>query len=101
MSDYLAIILIGGGSSYGRASDKETAIKNAITSLRDWDHLFVVANIETTINVYDVTGYSDCSWGNYGDKFLLGTNEATGAENEPIERKPEVVKRTTPKWKKR
>jgi len=99
-ADYLAIILIGGGSSWGRSPDKETAISNAIKSLKDWNSLFDVSDIEVTINVTDVQGYSQCSWGGHHDGWIHGTNQATG-EDEAIKRPVEVVKRQTPKLPKR
>jgi hypothetical protein len=46
MSDYLAIIYIGGGSSHGRAPDKEKAITTALKNLRDWQSLFQVSDID-------------------------------------------------------
>lgn len=98
--DYLAVILIGGGSSWGRSPDKETAIKNAIASLRDWEVYFDVSNYEATVNVIDVRGYSKCSWGGYPGGWMHGTNEATG-DDEAIKRPVEVVKRMTPKWRRR
>jgi len=96
--DYFAIILIGGGSSWGRAPDKETAIKNAVRSLRDWSVYYDVSNIEVTINVIDVTGYASVDAAAGRPNWLHGTNEATG-NYEPIERPVEVIKRTTPKWR--
>jgi hypothetical protein len=100
MADYLAVIPIGGGSSFGRAPDKEAAIKNAITGLRDWTALFDLSAKEVTINVVDVDGYGDCSWGGYPGGWLHGTNEATG-KDEAIERPIEYVKRVTPKWRRK
>src|SRR4051794_14398284 len=88
--DYLAIIPIGGGSSWGRSPDKETAIKNAITALRDWTCYYKLANTEVTINVVDVQGYGKRHWGEYPGGWLYGTNEATG-EDEPIKRSIEHV----------
>ena len=98
--DYLAIIPIGGGSSWGRAPEKEVAIKNAITSLRDWTVYYQLSNIEVTINVIDVRGYSDCSWGGHPGGYIHGTNIMTG-EDEAIKRPIEHIKRTTPKYKQR
>jgi len=100
MTDYIAIITIGGGSSWGRAPVKEVAIEQAIKSLRDWETLFEVANVEVPINVVDVEGYNHCSWGSYSGGWLRGTNEATG-EEEIIARPIEVIRRTTPNWRKR
>ena len=48
--DYLAVILIGGGSSWGRSPDKEEAIRRAIANYRDWDVYYKVANTEVIIN---------------------------------------------------
>lgn len=97
-NDYLAIIPIGGGSSWGRAPDKEAAIKRAIKSLKDWNVYFNLSNVEVTVNVIDVHGYSDCSWGAYPDGYVHGKNEATGID-EAIKRPIEHVKCTTPKWR--
>lgn len=96
-TDYLAIIPISTGSSWGRSPDKEKAIKLAIANYRDWDVYYVVANTEVIINVIDVNGYGTVAWGSTG---LYGTNEATG-EEEKIDRPIEYVKRITPKWKRR
>lgn len=98
--DYLAIIPIGGGSSWGRAPDKEAAIENAIAALRDWDVYFDVSEIDVTINVIDVQGYGSCSWGGHPGGYVHGTNEITG-NDEAIKRPVEHVMRITPKWKKR
>jgi hypothetical protein len=98
--DYLAIILIGTGSSWGRSSDKEAAIQNAIKSYRDWDCYFKVADTDVTVNVIDVQGYGDCSWGAYPGGWMYGKNEATG-EQEKVDRPVEQVTRRTPKWRAR
>jgi hypothetical protein len=96
-TDYLAIIPIGTGSSWGRASNKETAITNALRSLKDWDVYFDVSEIEVTVNVIDVQGYSTVVWDNRG---VHGTNEATG-KDEAINRHIEHVQRSTPKLKRK
>jgi hypothetical protein len=95
-TDYLAIIPIGGGSSWGRAPDREKAIEHAIKSLRDWDHLFAVANTEVTLNVVDVSPHDSVWWDNRG----LHYKDADGFTRD-LDRPIEVVKRTTPKWKRR
>jgi hypothetical protein len=95
--DYLAIIPIGTGSSWGRASSKETAIANALRSLKDWDVYFDVSEIEVTVNVIDVQGYSTVTWDSRGGH---GLNETTG-ENETINRPIEYVQRSTPKLKRK
>jgi hypothetical protein len=100
VTDYLAVILIGAGSSYGRSPDKEEAIRMALRSVSDWRGMFNVDGVEFGINVVDVSGYSSCSWGAYPKNWLWGVNEATGVD-EPIMRDVEVIKRTTPARKKR
>jgi hypothetical protein len=97
MTDYLAIIPIGGGSSWGRSPDKDKAITNAIKSLHDWTAYYKLANTEVTVNVIDVQGYGDCHWGGGG---IHGKNEATG-KDESINRPIEHFRRRTPNWKRR
>jgi len=98
--DYLAVIPVGGGSSWGRASNKEDAIKIAVSSVKDWGGLFEVSGVPVKVNVVDVSGYGDLHWGVYPDGWLRGVNEETGKE-EAIKRTVEVFDRTTPKWRKR
>lgn len=93
MSDYLAIIYIGGGSTHGRAPDKEKAITLALKYVRDWRALFEVSNIPIIVNVIDVQGYGDVSWGVGG---LEGRNEETGAY-EKIDRPVSTTTRRTPR----
>lgn len=99
-SDWLAVILIGGGSSFGRDANREKAIDLAVRHFRDWDHLFAVADREVKVNVVNVTGYSDLTWGAFPSGWLHGVNNATHAD-EPINRPVEIVVRRTPKWKRR
>jgi len=96
--DYLAIIPIGTGSSWGRSPIKETAITNAVTALKDWTVYYDLANTEVAINVVDVIGYGNCVWGGHSDGYLHGVNEVTG-KDEVINRPVERVTRMTPKWK--
>ena len=98
--DYIAIIPIGGGSSWGRSPDKETAIKNAITAYRDWQVYYEVSGTEVIVNVIDVQGYGSCSWGGYPGGYVHGRNVETGID-EAIKRPIEHVTRMTPKWKRR
>jgi len=96
--DYLAVVLIGGGSSWGRAPDKEAAIQRAMKALKDWTIYFDLSNTEVEINVIDVAGYSDCNWGGNPGGWLHGTNIKTG-QDEAIKRPIEIVKRRTPRWR--
>jgi hypothetical protein len=97
MSDYLAIIRIGGGSSWGRASNKEKAITTALKALRDWQSLFEVSDIEVVVNVVDVEGYDVVQWhvdGFHGKKPGADTFEKF---NPPLE----YTNRRTPRFKRR
>ena len=95
--DYLAFILIGAGSSYGRATDKETAIKEALRSLRDWKHLYKVSDVDVVLNVVDVQGYDRVTFAYDG---VFGVPEATpGAKGQRIDREIERVERRRPKFK--
>jgi hypothetical protein len=91
-TDYLAIILIGGGSSWGRSPDKEEAIKLALRNYRDWGGHFDIWGKEVTLNVIDVKGYDHVHWGSYPDGWLHGVSEATG-EDEVINRTNEQITR--------
>ena len=95
--DYLAIILIGAGSSHGRGPTKEEAIKRCLVYLRDWEHLYKVDDVTVTINVIDVTGYDKIVWGVTG---IVGVVEATG-EEETIDRPFEPVEVYVPARRKR
>ena len=96
--EYFAIILIGVGSAWGRSPDKETAIKRAITSLKDWQVYYKLSAVEVLINVIDIGGYLDVDVATGRPDWIMGTNEATG-EYEAIKSPVEQVKRTTPKWR--
>jgi hypothetical protein len=89
MSDYLAIIYIGGGSSWGRGSDKDSAVKNAVKSLRDWKTLYKVSNVMVTVNVFETEGHDDIAWDDLG--FW-----ADGKKFKPT---IETVKCLTPNWR--
>lgn len=65
--DFLAIFLIGCGSSFGRADTAEKAVALCKRSAeQDWKSLFDLDGREVTINVYDVTGYDDLFWDERG-----------------------------------
>lgn len=90
--DYLAFILIGGGSSYGRSPDKEKAIDNCLRALKDWSHLFEVDDVDVVLNVVDVIGYNTVAWGHDGVRGWKegepqdGKAERITAEIERVER---------------
>lgn len=89
MSDYLAIIYIASGSSHGRAPNKEKAIANAIHFFRDWEGVFKIPEQNLSIEVWDVQGYGEVSWGPNGAR---GFNLSTQVY-EKIDRVPEIVTR--------
>lgn len=97
MADYIAVIFIAGGSSWGRSPDKEKAIKIALSNYHDWESLFVMSEHDVPINIWDVSGYDKCWW----DYAMHGHNTATD-KDEDIERKPEIVtRRFVPRKKRR
>ncbi|MFN9112557.1 MAG: hypothetical protein ACK5XN_21025 [Bacteroidota bacterium] len=64
--DYLAVVFIGAGSSYGRSPDKETAIDNCMRALRDWNSIYKLEGHTFTVNVLDVQGWDQVAWGHNG-----------------------------------
>lgn len=95
--DYLAFILIGAGSAYGRGPDKEAAIKTAIKELRGWRQFYKVDDVDVVVNVIDVNGYDTVIWGYDG---VWGVPEGNPeAPKEEVKAPIERVERHTPKWK--
>ncbi len=75
MKDYLAIVLIGGGSSFGRHSDPDEVVSLATEFLvSDWGHLYKLDGVEVKVNLYDVTGNDQVWWDD------CGVHSATEAE---------------------
>lgn len=66
--DFLAIIQINGGSSWARNPSRDKAISNAAKIFKgDWRGLFnLKKGDERTVELVDVTGYDDISWGYNG-----------------------------------
>jgi len=65
--DYLAIILVGCGSSYARGSDRQDCIDRVRKiAVSDWKTLFNLKGKEATVNVVDVTGHDDVWWDSRG-----------------------------------
>lgn len=65
--DFLAIILVGTGSSYARGPDRQDCIdrvKRIVVS--DWSSLFDLKGKEATVNVVDVTGHDKVWWDSRG-----------------------------------
>lgn len=89
-AEWLAIILIGAGSSFARGADREEQINRAVRiAFSDWRTLFDLAGQEVSVNVYDVTGRSNVWWDHLG--LHSDEDEALG----PIPQ-GEVVKRRFP-----
>lgn len=56
--DFLAIIMIGAGSSYARGPDREDCIKRVKRiAVSDWGSIFKLKGEEATVNVVEVTGH--------------------------------------------
>jgi len=91
-TDYLAVILVGGGSAWGRHSDKEKAIKTALRIYKqDWGKVFVIKKgDDVVLNVMDVHPYNEVTfdhrgwWVKDGDEYKL------------LDRKIEHVNRSVP-----
>jgi hypothetical protein len=70
--DYIAIVLLGGGSSWARNSNPETAIKKVVNAVQnDWGQIFNMRGADIYVNVWDVTGNDEVHWddeGMHGDK---------------------------------
>lgn len=65
--DYLAVILVGAGSSWARGPDKADCIARVKKSVvDDWSSLFELRGKEATVNVVDVTGHDEVWWDHQG-----------------------------------
>lgn len=65
--DYLAIILIGAGSSWARGPNKDDVVARVKRGVvADWSSLFKLKGAEATVNVVDVTGYDEVWWDDRG-----------------------------------
>jgi len=65
--DYIAIILIGGGSSWARDPDPERAIARVAKIFKsDWKSLFKLDGVEVRVNLWDVTGNESVHWDDCG-----------------------------------
>jgi hypothetical protein len=93
--DYLAVILIGTGSSWGRAPVKEEAVQNAIRNYRDWGVYYKVADTDVIVNVVDVGGFDVVSW---DDRGVYGKRDG---ESVKLDRPIEQQLHHTPNWRKR
>lgn len=72
VTDYLAMIYIGGGSSWARGKTAFDAIKDAKTTCeQDWGSIFVFSDEPAYIAVYDATGVE--SW--YADTHGVTNGE--------------------------
>ena len=97
-TEYLAFILIGAGSTWGRDTDKEKAIASALDQLRGWDQYFDVYDREVRVNVIDVTGFDDLIWDYEGVHGAIPGGHTDGYQkiDRPIER---ITRRSPPKRK--
>jgi hypothetical protein len=88
--DYLAVILVGGGSAWGRDPDKETAIKTALRIYKkDWGKVFVIKKgDEVVVNVMDVHPHDEITFDHQGWWAKVGD------DYERLDRKIEYVHRS-------
>jgi hypothetical protein len=84
--DYLAVILVGGGSVYGRAANRERAIANAIKIYKSdiGEILEIKRGDEVVVNVIDVAPHDEIDWDYTG--FYVGQMK--------IDRPVEIVRRS-------
>ena len=84
--DYIAIILIGCGSCWGRDKDKETAIKTAVRVYkRDAGSIFKIKKgDQVKINIIDVYPHDEVRWDDLG----------IWLDGQKLEKPVEVVTRT-------
>lgn len=62
MQNFLAIVLIGGGSSWYEDADVDKAIKGAAKLVRrDWGHIYDMKKTKIRVNVFDLTGHGEWS----------------------------------------
>jgi hypothetical protein len=62
--DYLAIILIGAGSSWARDPDPEIAVARVSKLIvSDWGSIYKLDGCKTIVNLFDVTGNESVHWG--------------------------------------
>jgi hypothetical protein len=93
--DWLAIILIGAGSSYARGPDREDTIDRVVRiAASDWGGLYDLSEKEAVVNVYVVTGFDSVWWD------TRGVHTAERPEDD-ADLPHEVVRRTFPKAKRR
>ena len=65
--DFLAIIMVGAGSSYARGPDRQDCIERVKrAAVSDWQTLFDLAGKEATVNVVEVTGHDSVWWDSVG-----------------------------------
>lgn len=65
--DFLAIIMVGAGSSYARGPDREDCIRRVKHfAVSDWKTLFDLKGKEATVNVVEVTGHESVWWDSRG-----------------------------------
>ena len=94
MTEYLAYVLIGGGSAWGRSESKEAAIDLAIKSLKDWNTHYDVSDKEVTVRVVEITGYDEVVW----EYDKISGKKPDAEKFETIDNPIERVTRQTPKW---
>lgn len=87
-TDYLAVILVGVGSCWGRSPDKEAAVKNALRIYKkDAGSMFKIRKGDkVVVNVVEVSPHDEVSW----------ETDGLWADGEKLDRKIEQEHRIVP-----
>lgn len=66
--DFLAIVMIGAGSSFGRSDTEIGAVERCRKEAKSFARAFggFKSGVELPVNVYDVTGFDEVQWGDIG-----------------------------------
>lgn len=96
--DYLAVVFIGAGSSYGRSGNKEVAIETCLRALKDWSVYYKIEGETFKVCVLDVHGWETVAW---DDRGFWGKNPGDAKATKLETSNMEIIERTIPERKKR
>ena len=92
--DWLAIVMIGAGSSYARGPDREDTIERVLRlAASDWGGLYDLSDQPVSVNVYDVTGFEKVWWDSRGVHTADDPKDDAELPYELVERKFPKAKR--------
>lgn len=66
--DWIAMVLIGAGSSYARGADPDDCVKRVLRILKsDWGRVYQIeSGTRVVVNLIEVTGHDHVSWDTRG-----------------------------------